>query len=44
LEKQKYQQLIELSFREKHDWILINLNGSKKIYRMFDEIKCADNL
>ena len=44
LEKHKYQQLIDLAFRDRHDWILINLNGSKKIYRMFDEIKCAESI
>ena len=44
LEKKTYQQLIELSLREKHDWILISLTGSQKTHRMFDKIKCADNL
>jgi DNA replication protein DnaC len=38
LDKSKYQELIDLSFKEKHDWILINLNGQRNIYRMFDKI------
>jgi signal recognition particle GTPase len=38
LNKNKYQELINFSFKEKHDWILINLNGQRNIYRMFDKI------
>jgi ABC-type branched-subunit amino acid transport system ATPase component len=38
LDKKKYQALIENCFVNKNDWILINVNGSKKIYRMFDEV------
>lgn len=38
LEKNKYQELIDISFKEKNDWILINLNGKRNIYRMFDKI------
>lgn len=38
LDKKKYQALIENVFINKNDWILINVNGSKKIYRMFDEV------
>ncbi len=38
LDKKKYQTLIDNAFIEKNDWILINLNRSRKIYRMFDEI------
>ena len=38
LNKDKYQDLIDISFKEKHDWILINLNGQRNIYRMFDKI------
>ena len=38
LDKKKYQTLIENVFVNKNDWILINVNGSKKIYRMFDEV------
>lgn len=38
LPKDKYQELIDLAFKEKHDWLLFNLHKSKKIYRMFDEI------
>jgi hypothetical protein len=38
LNKNKYQLLIDEAFKEKGDWILINMNGSRKIYRMFDEI------
>lgn len=38
LDKNKYQDLIDISFKEKNDWILINLNGQRNIYRMFDKI------
>ena len=38
MEKEKYEKLIQVSFIEPHDWILINFHRSKKIYRMFDEI------
>jgi ABC-type branched-subunit amino acid transport system ATPase component len=38
LDKKKYQTLIENVFVNKNDWILINVNGSKKVYRMFDEV------
>ena len=38
LDKKKYQALIDNCFVNKNDWILINVNGSKKIYRMFDEV------
>lgn len=38
LDKSKYQELIDISFKEKNDWILINLNGQRNIYRMFDKI------
>ena len=38
MEKDKYEKLIQMSFVEPHDWILINFHRSKKIYRMFDEI------
>ena len=42
LPKDKYQELIDLAFKEKHDWLLFNLHKSKKIYRMFDEIIFAE--
>ena len=38
MDKEKYEKLIQISFVEPHDWILINFHRSKKIYRMFDEI------
>ena len=38
MDKDKYDKLIQMSFVEPHDWILINFHRSKKIYRMFDEI------
>jgi len=38
LEKDKYQELIDLAFQDPHDWILININGNRNIYRMFDKI------
>jgi hypothetical protein len=36
LDKDKYQQIIDISFKDSHDWILINLHKSRHIYRMFD--------
>lgn len=33
-----FEKIIDLAFQEPHDWILINLNKSKKIYRNYDEI------
>jgi DNA replication protein DnaC len=38
LDKNKYQNLIDLAFQNKNDWIAINVNGSRNIYRMFDKI------
>lgn len=38
IDKNKFQELIDLVFKEKNDWILINLNGQRNIYRMFDKI------
>ena len=38
MDKEKYEKLIQVSFIDPHDWILINFHRSKKIYRMFDEI------
>jgi hypothetical protein len=36
INKHKYEQIIDLCFKEKHDFMLINLNKSKSIYRNFD--------
>jgi thymidine kinase len=38
LHKDKYYKIIDISFKDPHDWILINLHKSRKIYRMFDEL------
>jgi hypothetical protein len=38
LDKDKYQQIIDISFKDPHDWILINLHKSRNIYKMFDQI------
>ena len=38
MDKKKYQELIDLVFINKNDWIAINVNGSRNIYRMFDKI------
>lgn len=42
MDKDKYERIIQMSFIEPHDWILINFHRSKKIYRMFDEIFISD--
>lgn len=38
IDKDKYQQIIDLCFTDPHDWILINLHKSRKIYCMGDQI------
>jgi replicative DNA helicase len=39
MDKDKYQQLVDLCFKDPHDWILINLHKSRNIYRNFDLIE-----
>ena len=36
IDKDKYQQIIDLCFKDPHDWILINLHKSRSIYKQFD--------
>jgi Cdc6-like AAA superfamily ATPase len=38
IDKDKYQDLVDLAFVDKNDWIAINVNGTRNIYRMFDKI------
>ena len=38
IDKDKFQALVDLAFQEKNDWIAINVNGSRNIYRGFDRI------
>jgi len=38
IDKDKFQALTDLAFQEKNDWIAINVNGSRNIYRGFDRI------
>ena len=42
LHKDSYQAIIDISFKEPHDWILINLHKSRNIYRMFDQLIVND--
>lgn len=42
IDKNKYQDLIDLAFQNKNDWLAINVNGSRNIYRMFDKIIYED--
>ena len=42
IDKNKYDDLVKIFFQDTHGWILINLNKSKKIYRMFDEINLEE--
>ena len=42
MDKNKYQDLIDLAFQKKNDWLAINVNGSRNIYRMFDKIIYED--
>ena len=43
MDKDKYEKLIQLSFVDPHDWILIYCHSSKNIYRMFDEIDFGED-
>ena len=36
INKNKYDQLIDLALVDKHDFLLINFNKSRSIYRNFD--------
>ena len=36
IKKEKYTEIIEVCFKEPHDFILVNLHKSKNIYRNFD--------
>ena len=38
IDKDKYQQLIDVCFKNEHDWILINLHKSRTIYKMFGRV------
>jgi len=38
LDKTKYDQIIDIAFKDAHDWLLINLHKSRSIYKMFDKI------
>lgn len=43
IDKKIYNNLIEFCFKDKHDWICININGDKNIYRMFDKLLITEN-
>ena len=43
LHKDKYQQIIDIAFKDPHDWILINLHKSRSIYRNFDKLIVNEN-
>ena len=38
IDKNKYQELIDICFKNKNDWVAININGARNIYCMFDKI------
>lgn len=42
MDKEKYEQIIETCFKDPHDWILVNLNGSKNIYRNMDLVEIKE--
>lgn len=42
MKQKQFEELVKISFVEPHDWVLINLNRSKKIYRNFDEIEIEE--
>jgi len=39
MKKEKYDEIIEVCFKNQHDWILINLHKSKNIYRNWDLVE-----
>lgn len=39
MDKDKYEQIIQLCFKDPHDWILVNLNRSKNIYCNMDLVE-----
>lgn len=43
IKKSTYDKLIDFVYRDKNDWILINVNGNKNIYRNFDQIIIKEN-
>lgn len=43
MDRDAYEKLIQICFHDPHDWILINLNRSKKIYKNFDEVVVAED-
>lgn len=38
IKKSVYDQLIDFVYTEKNDWMLLNVNGNKNIYKNFDQI------
>ena len=42
LDADKFQALVDLAFKEKNDWIAINVNGNRNVYRGFDRIVFDD--
>lgn len=38
IDRDQFQALVDLAFQEKNDWIAINVNGARNIYRGFDRI------
>ena len=38
IDANKFQSLVDLAFVNKNDWIAINVNGNRNIYRGFDRI------
>ena len=42
LHKDRYREIIDISFKDPHDWILINLHKSRTIYRNFDRLVVND--
>jgi thymidine kinase len=39
IDKDKYENIVDICFKDPHDWILINLHKSRNIYKMFDLIE-----
>jgi len=42
IKKEKFEKIIKLCFIEPHDWLLINLNKSRSVYRMGDLVVIGD--
>jgi len=43
MDRDTFEKIIDVAFQMPHDWILVNLHKSRKLYRMFDEIEILES-